>query len=82
MALYYNLFDHHEENENRLWTDTVNGIAIMKRNARDVFSIRAYGYELEAIKTQFSNIPMGTGRQVVWYGETAKFIAANFEQEK
>ena len=43
----------------------------------EVYSIQADGDELEAIRGQFSNIPMCSGRVVTWRGEMARFIADN-----
>jgi hypothetical protein len=39
--------------------------------------IQADGDELEAIREQFTGIPMSTARVVVWYGEMSRFIAGN-----
>ena len=48
------------------------------RQARNVIEAQADGHELAAIYHQFPNIPKSKGSRVVnWFGDHAKFIAAN-----
>lgn len=43
----------------------------------DVISVQADGDELTHIYSLFTNIPTVKRNVVIWFGETAKFIAAN-----
>lgn len=43
------------------------------------FLVYADGDELEAVKKQFSGIPMHNGSSVTWTGETAQFIISNLD---
>lgn len=44
-----------------------------------VVEVQADCDELEAIKRQFINLPMTNGRVVRWFGDHARFIAANLK---
>jgi hypothetical protein len=46
------------------------------RSANSI-EVQADGDELESVRSQFSNIPMSTGRVVLWTGCTARFIVDN-----
>lgn len=62
--------------ENRYaWEDLVNADRVVTR---------AYGPELELIRTHFQNIPwvINQRNECEWTGETAKFIALNFDFKK
>ena len=49
----------------------------------NITSISADGEELDHIKINFDNLPMPAFRRIVfWYGDTAKFIVANFWANK
>ena len=45
----------------------------------DVTEVQADGDELELIRNEMSGIPMSRGRIVRWFGDDAKFIAANWD---
>jgi len=51
-----------------------------KLAVEQVISVTADGDELDIIRSQssFSNLPLTTKRVVYWFGDHAKFIAANF----
>jgi len=58
-------------------SDSVPMLFAMARE--NITSISAKGEELEYIRNHFDNLPIPNHRDVVfWYGETAKFIVANF----
>lgn len=44
---------------------------------RMAVEVEADGDELDFIAKKFSNIPMTTGRSVVWTGDMARFICKN-----
>lgn len=43
----------------------------------DVINVQADGHELTVIREQFANIPFAFCSVQTWYGDHAKFIAAN-----
>lgn len=54
-----------------------DSVKVLRAMAAGAERLQADGFELETIKKQFSNIPMCNGPVVMWYGDTAKFIAKN-----
>lgn len=53
-------------------------IKAMHINSDKVTEIQADGGELDRIRYNFQNIPITNKRSISWFGDDAKFIAANF----
>jgi hypothetical protein len=77
MALYYSANGIVADQE--LHVGNTEGIKLMRGRADSVSCLQADGDELEAIREQFTGIPMHNGRVVEWFGDTAKFIARHFK---
>jgi len=76
MALFYNLHDYNTvDHEWHIHEST----RLMKEYGRTCVHLQADGDELEAIRQQFTGIPMHSGRVVRWRGEMAAFIAMNLQ---
>ena len=77
MALSYNLYVYNDKDTTwHVGEDTKE----MNEYGRCCVHLRADGDELEAIRDQFSNIPMHrTARVVRWEGDMAAFIAMNLK---
>jgi len=48
----------------------------------EVIEVQADGHELDAIKCQMTNIPIGRKRTQRWFGDMAAFIAHNIRLVK
>jgi hypothetical protein len=80
MALYYSLYD--DELHNTYEWHIGDSAKSMNDYGRQCISIQADGDELEAIRQQFSNLPISNTRRVVrWTGEMAAFIAMNIQPQ-
>jgi hypothetical protein len=51
----------------------------MNDAGRNYVEVQADGDELEAIRTQFNNLPMHSRHVVRWAGDMAAFIAMNLQ---
>lgn len=79
MALFYNLYDSdlHNEHEWHVGRSTKQ----MNEYGRQCIALQADGDELEAIRSQFTNLPIHTTRRVQrWSGDFAAFIAMNLTE--
>ena len=78
MALFYNLYDSAPDNEYQ-WHVNQDSVHL-NDYGRQCVRLQADGHELEAIRDQFTNIPIHrTSRVVRWSGEMAAFIAMNLK---
>ena len=75
--MLYILIEKDGEIFNKEWHvgELITGINICQ-----VVEIQADGDELELIKKNFTNLPGSKGPIIRWYGDHAKFIAANLKQ--
>lgn len=77
MALFYTANGIVKDAE--VHVGNTKGLQAMRNIGRSVISLQADGHELEAIREQFTGIPMHKGRVVEWFGDTAAFIAMHLK---
>ena len=77
MALFYSINGIGKEIE--LHVGDTQGIKKMNFFGLWCLDLQADGNELEAIRNQFTGIPMHNGRVVKWFGADAAFIAMHLK---
>ena len=79
MPLYYRLGDPKDPSLKTVRINNTAEVKSMNSYGSDCISLQANGDELNAIKDQFSNIPMTKHAAVRWTGNLAAFIAVNLD---